>query len=137
VSFRLRLEVHSRRGRQLCGFWNWPLPWRHAENCCGSAPSAWFGKGNEVCKGWLLFQLNQNLRARRDVRQPSLADRRVRESLEYEKFKKHIWQNPVKQFLAKSPEEYPYSSAHSSFRDKQGPVPQRLKPLYLSALPQA
>jgi len=27
----------------------------------------------------------------------------VRDSLEYQKFKDYIWQNPVKQFLAKSP----------------------------------
>jgi len=62
-------------------------------------------------------------------------DRRIRDSLEYERFKNHIWQNPVKSVLAKSPEEYPYSSASPSF--KLDPAPQRLKPVFLKALPQA
>jgi hypothetical protein len=62
-------------------------------------------------------------------------DRRIRDSLEYEKFKNYIWQNPVKQFLAKSAQEYPYSSANPAF--KLDPAPQRLKPIALTALPQA
>jgi putative transposase len=91
----------------------------------------------QFVKGGFSFQLNKKLRAKRDVWQPSFADRRVRDSLEYAKFKEYIWQNSVKRLLAKSPEEYPYSSAHSSFRDKLDPVPQRLKPVSLTALPQA
>jgi hypothetical protein len=39
--------------------------------------------------------------------------------------------------LARTAEEYPYSSAHPSFRGSLDPVPQRLKPVSLSALPQA
>jgi hypothetical protein len=34
-------------------------------------------------------------------------------------------------------EEYPYNWAHPSFRGSLYPVPQRLKPVSLSALPQA
>jgi len=33
------------------------------------------------------------------VWQPSFVDPRVRDSLEYEKFKNYIWQNPVKRLL--------------------------------------
>jgi hypothetical protein len=44
-------------------------------------------------------------------------------------------QNPVKRFLAKSPREYAYSSANPSF--KLDPVPQWLKPVSSTALPQA
>jgi hypothetical protein len=79
---------------------------------------------------------NKNLKARRDVWQASFVDRRVRDSLEYAKFKDYIWQNPVKRRLARTPEEYPYSSAYPSFRGSMDPVPQRLKPISLSALPQ-
>jgi putative transposase len=91
----------------------------------------------QLVKGSFSFQLNKKLRAKRDVWQPSFADRRVRDALEYAKFKEYIWQNPVKRFLAKSPEEYPYGSAHSLFRDKLDPVPQRLKPVSSSAVTQA
>jgi REP-associated tyrosine transposase len=91
----------------------------------------------QLVKGGFSFQLNKNLKAKRDIWQPSFADRRVRDSLEYAKFKDYIWQNPVKRGLVRTAEEYPYSSAHTSFRGRLDPVPQRLKPISLSALPQA
>jgi hypothetical protein len=64
-----------------------------------------------------------------------LLDRRIRDSLEYQKFKDYIWQNPVKRFLAKTPEEDPYSSANPCFTLDS--VPQRLKPISSAAWPQA
>jgi putative transposase len=91
----------------------------------------------QLIKGGFSFQLNKNLKVKRDPWQPSFLDRRIRDSLEYQKFKDYIWQNPVKRFLARTPEGYPYSSAHPSFRGRLDPVPQRLKPISLSALPQA
>jgi len=91
----------------------------------------------QLVKGGFSFQLNKNLKAKRDVWQPSFADRRVRDSLEYAKYKDYIWQNPVKRQLARTAEQYPYSSAHPSFRGSLDPVPQRLKPISLAALPQA
>jgi putative transposase len=87
-------------------------------------------------KGGFSFQLNKNLKAKRDIWQPSFVDRRVRDSLEYAKFKDYIWQNPVKRRLVRTVEEYPYSSAHPSFRGSLDPVPQRLKPISSAALPQ-
>jgi putative transposase len=91
----------------------------------------------QLVKGGFSFQLNKNLKTKRDIWQPSFADRRVRDSLEYAKFKDYIWQNPVKRGLVRTAEEYPYSSAHPSFRGSLDPVPQRLKPISLFALPQA
>ncbi len=91
----------------------------------------------QLVKGGFSFQLNKNLKARRDVWQPSFVDRRVRDSLEYARFKDYIWHNPVKRGLVMTPEEYPYSSAYPSFQGRLDPVPQRLKPISLSALPQA
>jgi hypothetical protein len=64
-------------------------------------------------------------------------DRRVRDSLEYQRFKHYIWQNPVKRRLARTPEDYPYSSAHPSFKSSLDPVPQRLKPISTAVLSQA
>ena len=91
----------------------------------------------QFVKGGFSFRLNENLKVKRDVRQPSFMDRRVRDCLQYEKYKDYIWQNPVKRFLARSPEEYPYTSAHPSFRSSLDPVPQRLKPLVSRDIPQA
>ena len=89
----------------------------------------------QLIKGGFSFQLNKNLKTKKDVWQPSFFDRRIRDSLEYQKFKDYIWQNPVKRFLAKTPEEYPYNSAHPSFQ--LDPVPQGLKPISFAAKPQA
>jgi putative transposase len=89
----------------------------------------------QFVKGGFSFELNKGLKAKRNAWQPSFMDRRIRDSLEYQRFKDYIWQNPVKRFLVTSPEEYPYSSAHPSF--KLDPVPQRLKPISLATLPQA
>jgi putative transposase len=89
----------------------------------------------QFVKGGFSFQLNKGLKVKREVWQSSFMDRRVRDSLEYERFKDYIWQNPVKRRLASTPEEYPYSSANPVF--KLDPVPQRLKPISSTALPQA
>jgi REP-associated tyrosine transposase len=89
----------------------------------------------QFVKGGFSFQANKGLRLKIDFWQPSFADRRIRDSFEYQRFKHYIWQNPVKKFLAKTPEEYPYSSANPAFT--LDPVPQRLKPLASTAEPQA
>jgi putative transposase len=89
----------------------------------------------QFVKGGFSFQLNSALKRKRDPWQPSFVDRRIRDSLEYEKFKNYIWQNPVKRFLARTAQEYPYSSANAAF--DLDPVPQRLKPLASAAKPQA
>jgi len=89
----------------------------------------------QLMKGGFSFRLNENLKAKRDVWQPSFMDRRIRDSLEYQKFKDYIWQNPVKRFLVRSPEEYPYSSANPYFI--LDPAPRLLKPISSAAWPQA
>jgi len=89
----------------------------------------------QLVKGGFSFRLNKGLKFKREVWQPSFMDRRIRDSLEYQKYKDYIWQNPVKRFLAKTPEEYPYSSANPCLT--LDPAPQRLKPLSSAAWPQA
>ncbi len=89
----------------------------------------------QFVKGGFSFRLNQGLKLKREPWQPSFVDRRIRDSLEYERFRDYIWQNPVKRFLATTPQEYPYSSANPAFY--LDPVPQRLKPFTSVAKPQA
>ena len=88
----------------------------------------------QLIKGGFSFQLNKNQKSKRAPWQPSFFDRRIRDSLEYQKYKDYIWQNPVKRGLVQTSEEYPYSSANPRFQ--LDPVPQRLKPLVSRALPQ-
>ena len=91
----------------------------------------------QCIKGGFSFQLNKNLKVKRDPWQPSFHDRRVRDSLEYQRFKNYVWENPVKRGLCRAPEEYPYSSANPQFKLSIDAVPQRLKPITKTALPQA
>jgi len=91
----------------------------------------------QFVKGGFSFRIGQELGTRREIWQTSFLDRRVRDSLEYERFRDYIWQNPVKRFLAESPKAYPFSSAYRSFKSSLDPVPQRLKPVSLSTLTQA
>lgn len=91
----------------------------------------------QCIKGGFSYQLNKNLGTKRNPWQPSFHDRRVRDSLEYQRFKDYIWRNPVKRGLCRAPEEYSYSSANPQFKLSIDMVPQRLKPIGKTALPQA
>jgi putative transposase len=70
----------------------------------------------QLIKGGFSFRLNKNLKVKREVWQTSFLDRRIRDSLEYQKFKDYIWQNPVKRFLAKTPMYYNFCRVHQSLR---------------------
>ena len=50
--------------------------------------------------------------------QRGLSEDRVESREEFLAFRKYIYENPVKAGLAKTPEEYPYSSAHPKFKNK-------------------
>lgn len=89
----------------------------------------------QLIKGGFSFQFNKNLKTKREIWQPSFMDRRIRDAAEYERFREYIAQNPVKRRLVSAAHEYRYSSANGMFR--LDPVPQWLKPLHQSALPQA
>jgi putative transposase len=56
----------------------------------------------QLIKGRFSFELDRSLKAKRDPWQPSFFDRRIRDSLEYARYKDYIWQNPVKRGLRKS-----------------------------------
>lgn len=58
----------------------------------------------------------QKAEAKEDIWQHSFVDPRVRDSLEYAKFKDCIWQNPVRRGLTRAAEQYPSSSAPPSFQ---------------------
>jgi putative transposase len=89
----------------------------------------------QLIKGGFSFRFNRKLKTRRDPWQPSFHDRRVRDAVEYQRFREYIHQNPVKRGLAKTPQEFAFSSANPLF--VLDPVPQRLKPMSSAALPQA
>lgn len=79
----------------------------------------------QFIKGGFSFRVNRVSHLRGAIWQTSFYDRRVRNAIEYEKFREYIHLNPVKRHLAATSDSYPYSSATVRSVD---PVHQRLKP---------
>ncbi len=46
----------------------------------------------QFVKGGFSFQVNNGLKLKREFWQPSFVDRRIRDSIEYQKFQDYIWQ---------------------------------------------
>jgi putative transposase len=78
-------------------------------------PTLTLERAMQLIKGGFSCRARKDLGYAGEIWQPSYYDRRVRDVEEYINFKHYIRQNPVKRGLAKTLEEYPYSSAHSGF----------------------
>jgi putative transposase len=81
----------------------------------------------QLIKGGFSFRAGKLFRVRGNIWQPSFYDRRVRDSAEYESFRRYIHFNPVKRGLVFSTEQYGHSSA--SGKVLLDPAPQWLKPM--------
>jgi putative transposase len=80
----------------------------------------------QFIKGGFSFRAGREFRIRDEIWQTSFYDRRVRDSMEYARFRRYIYENPVKAGLCQTPEQFRFSSA--SGRYELDDVPQRLKP---------
>lgn len=83
----------------------------------------------QLIKGGFSFRAKRELGVHGPIWQTSFYDHRVRDAREYSNFRDYIHQNPIRRDLARTPEEYPHSSAHPGFEIDE--VPQRLKPVIL------
>jgi putative transposase len=88
-------------------------------------PTLTLEKAMQLIKGGFSHRARKELGFAGDLWQPSYYDRRVRNVEDCVNFKYYIRQNPVKRGLAKTAEEYPYSSAHPGFVLDE--IPERLK----------
>lgn len=86
-------------------------------------------------KGRFSFEAGRAFSFYGEIWQPSFVDRRVRDSIEYQRFKTYIHQNPVKAHLVDSPEKFPFSSASGKF--ELDDIPHWLKPFSFRAKTQA
>ena len=84
-------------------------------------------KAVQLIKGGFSFRAGKLFGLRGNVWQTSFYDRRVRDTAEYESFRRYIHLNPVKRGMVPSAEQYAYSSASGMVL--LDPAPQRLKPL--------
>ena len=85
----------------------------------------------EVIKGGFSHRAKVELQLNMEIWQKGFSDHRIRDAEDYTTHVEYVHQNPVKKGLCASASAYPYSSAYCGF--ELDPVPQRLKPLSLSA----
>ena len=88
-------------------------------------PSTTLERAMQLIKGGFSYRAKKELDFPGEIWQTSFNDHRVRDAGEYTHFRHYIHMNPVRRGLARTPEEYPYSSA----KLKLDEVPQRLKPV--------
>jgi putative transposase len=86
-------------------------------------------KAVQLIKGGFSFRARKELGLGGEIWQTSFYDRRVRDAVEYARFRQYIHMNPVRRGLVPAPEEFPYSSATMKLDE----VPQGLKPAALGA----
>jgi putative transposase len=88
-------------------------------------PTLTLERALQLIKGGFSHRARKELGFAGEIWQPSYYDRRVRGIEDYMNFKYYIRQNPVRRGLAKTPGEYPYSSACPGFALDE--IPERLK----------
>jgi len=93
-------------------------------------PTETLEKAVQLIKGGFSFRARKELGFGGEIWEHSFHDRRVRDELEYERFREYIHQNPVKRGLAAAAEKYPYSSAAGIL--PLDDLPQRLKPVIVA-----
>ena len=89
-------------------------------------PTVTLERALQLIKGGFSFRARKQLNFPGEIWEKSYHDRRVRDWEEYSAFQRYIRINPVKRALARTPEEYEYSSARPNFT--LDAAPQRLKP---------
>ena len=83
-------------------------------------------KAVQFLKGGFSFRAKKELGYLHEVWHKSFNEHQITDADEYEKHRQYIYRNPVRRGLAKTQEQYPYSSANPRF--KMDPVPQWLRP---------
>jgi len=95
------------------------------------SPTLSLERSLQLIKGGFSYRAKKELGFAGEIWEKSFYDRRVRTAEDYYNFKQYIRQNPIKQRLAATLADYPYSSAKAGFAMDE--VPQRLKPSTLTA----
>ncbi len=84
----------------------------------------------QFIKGGFSFRAKKELGSNWEVWQKGFADHRIRDARDNAEHVQYIRQNPVRERLSSSAQDFPYSSAYAGF--ELDPVPQGLMPEFLS-----
>ena len=94
-------------------------------------PSETLERCVQFIKGGFSFRAKKELGFPGEIWQQRLHDRRVRDALEFNRFRQYIRENPVRRGLCDKPATFAWSSANGTFALDE--VPQRLKPARIAA----
>jgi putative transposase len=89
------------------------------------APGVTLERAMQLIKGGYSYRVRKELGLVMDVWERGYVDHRIRDGHDYETHARYIRENPVGAGLARTAEDFPYSSAAAAVLD---PCPQRLKP---------
>jgi REP-associated tyrosine transposase len=89
-------------------------------------------KAVQFIKGGFSYRAKKELGSNMEVWQKGFQDHRIRDASDYAVHVAYVRNNPFKERLCASPDEFPYSSAHAGF--EMDAVPQGLKPEELGEL---
>src|SRR5690349_19594932 len=78
-------------------------------------PAITLERALQLVKGGFYYRANRELGFGGEVWQSSFHDRRVRDEVEYRRFRQYIWENPVRRGLCDEPSGYEWSSASGKF----------------------
>ena len=81
----------------------------------------------QLVKGNFSYRAKKELVYRDEIWQRGLSDIRITDEDSFRNHQEYIWENPVKAGLAKSAEEYPYSSAYFKKKKAAGAKAQNTK----------
>ena len=75
-----------------------------------------FERAMQLIKGGFSYRARKDLGMKGTVWQRGFSEDRVTSREEFLAFRKYIYENPVRARLARTAEEYPFSSAHPRFK---------------------
>jgi REP-associated tyrosine transposase len=83
------------------------------------------GRAVQMVKGGFSHDMGQTGSKLKAIWQPSYYEHRVRDAAEYARIRNYVRENPVRRRLVEVAENYPYSSANTTYHLDE--VPERLK----------
>ena len=73
-------------------------------------------RGAQFIKGGFSHRCSKERAIQGEIWQRGFTNHRIRDDVDYERHREYIHMNPVRAGLAKSPADYPYSSARPGFK---------------------
>jgi putative transposase len=119
--------LHGYRERGIFQLYEFVVMPDHIHLLLAPKPTIALERAMQFIKGGFSHHCMKETGSRMEIWERSFTNHRVRDEDDYAQHRSYIHLNPVRAGFVKSPQDYPYSSAHSGF--SLDAAPQRLKPV--------